>query len=296
MRKTKNYVTLSNFKKMRIPVLIFCALLLAGCTNNSTKQNSEEQTFDSLTQEYLKRDSIDIVQFVKKSGNWHNIYLDSFIVEYRQRIHGYKVKAVLKPYDSDEMVLAANIYFTKNGKTFMVHSKSFGDTIFCKGRLSGEDGAKENLKTIKKYRNQTVKANYKATSTEGEVMLRHTPFFFQDLDFDGNPELVVVHQREAVRYHDGYDVYRIVEGKPILINYPPYYDKTNNGFGMTDYPIFDFKRKTITCPLAEGEIRNWGYALYGIGKKKDVVVVNGRKHYFNKIVKIYTKEEHPVNE
>lgn len=296
MRKTKNYVTLSNFNKMRIQILIFCALLFVGCTNNSTKHNSEDQPIDSLTQEYLRRDSIDIVQFVQKSGNWHNIYLDSFIVEYRQRVHGYKVKAVLKPYDSDDLVFSADIYFAKKGNTFMVHSNSFGDTIFCKGRMFGEGGAEENIMTIKKYRNQTIKANYKATAHDGELMLLYAPFFFQDLDFDGIPELVVVHQREAVRYHNGYDVYRIVEGKPILINYPPYYDKSNNGFGMTDYPIFDFKKKTITCPLAEGEIQNWGYALYGISKKKDVVVVNGRKHYFNKIVKLYTKEENPLNE
>ena len=110
----------------------------------------------------------------------------------------------------------------------------------------------------------------------------YTPFFFMDLDFDGIEELVIVHLHMAVRYHDGYDVYRIVEGEPVLIDYPPY--KTNDDFGMTDYPEFDSKKKTIDCPYPEGP-GGFGYigrTIYGVSKKqKDTVVVNGKKHLFN---------------
>lgn len=112
-----------------------------------------------------------------------------------------------------------------------------------------------------------------------------TPFFFRDLDFDGAKELVIVHHSMAVRYHDGYDVYRIVDGKPVPIDYPPYNkDKEDRGFGMTDYPEFDFNKKTISCPYPEGpgDLPYEGRTIYGISKKqKDTVIVNGKKHYFN---------------
>jgi hypothetical protein len=212
---------------------------------------------------------------------------DSFIVQYRQKVHGYEVKAVLKPYVADWMVLAADIYFTKKGKTFMLHSNDFGDTIFCKGRF---DFHNENRIIVEKYRNETVTADYRVTREKGEFYPRYAPFFFQDMDFDGTPELIIVHQSEAVRFHDGYDVYRLVEDIPLLLSYPPYYNKGNHGFGMTDYPRFDLKKKTITSPLPEGELHYDCYDVYGIAKKKEVVVVNGHKHYFNKIVKKATKQ------
>jgi hypothetical protein len=73
----------------------------------------------------------------------------------------------------------------------------------------------------------------------------------------------------GVRYHDGYDVYRIVEGRPVLINYPPYNENDADwGFGMTDYPEFDFKKKTITCPYPEGEMKYEGCIIFGISKKR----------------------------
>ena len=74
-----------------------------------------------------------------------------------------------------------------------------------------------------------------------------------------------------------------MEGEPFLINYPPYNDNVEDwGFGLTDYPEFDLKKKTISCPYPEGEIKYDGCTIYGVGKKqKDTVTVNGRKHLFN---------------
>lgn len=103
-----------------------------------------------------------------------------------------------------------------------------------------------------------------------------------DLDFDGKEELVVVHYACATRQHSGFDVYRIVEGKPFQIDYPPYKSGDNDDFGMTDYPEFNYRNKTITCPYPEGELSYNGCLVYGISKtKKDIVNANGRKYYFN---------------
>ena len=136
---------------------------------------------------------------------------------------------------------------------------------------------------FRKYRGKTVEADYHMSKIEGQLMPIYTPFFFMDLDFDGIEELVIVHKSMAVRHHDGYDVYRIVEGQPVLINYPPYNDNIKDwGFGMTDYPEFDYKKKTISCPYPEGEMKYAGRIIYGVSKKeKDTVIVNGKKDLFN---------------
>ncbi len=138
---------------------------------------------------------------------------------------------------------------------------------------------------MKRYQKKTIEVNYHEDLPDEEYETVETPFFFKDMDFDGVKELVIVHYTMAARNHNGYDVYRIVKGKPFLIDDPPY--KTENDYGMTDYPEFDYKEKTISCPYPEGELHWMGKTIYGVSKKqKDTVVVNGRKHLFNHIEKI----------
>ena len=210
---------------------------------------------------------------------------DSFIVSYRQLVYGYRVKAVVKLAVSDVDIISADLTFTKGAQSFRLHTQCFGDTAFCRGRI---DYKFENPKLFRKYKNKTIEANYHLHRVKGSHMPMYTPFFFMDLDFDGIEELVIVHKSMAVRYHDGYDVYRIVEGEPILINYPPYNNaKEDWGLGMTDYPEFDFEKKTIICPYPEGELHRTGCSIYGVSKKqRDTIVVNGRKYLFNHIERI----------
>ena len=212
---------------------------------------------------------------------------DSFIVAYRQLTNGYRVKVVAKLMVSDVDIISADLIFTKDAQSFRLHTHCYGDTTFCKGRI---DYKLENPKLFRKYKHKTIEADYHLYRVKGCQMPMYTPFFFMDLDFDNVEELVIVHQSMAVRYHDGYDVYRIVDGKPVFINYPPYNDnKEEWGFGMTDYPEFDFKNKTISCPYPEGPggLGYEGRIIYGVSKEqKDTVVVNGRKHLFNHIEKI----------
>ena len=209
-----------------------------------------------------------------------NMENESFTVVYRQPVNGYKVKAVAKLSPSDVDIISADLTFTKDGKSFTLHTQCFGDTVFSKGRL---DYHEENPEIFRRLRFKTIEADYHEYKEKGSQMPMYTPFFFRDLDFDGVKELVIVHHSMGVRYHDGYDVYRIVEGEPFLINHHPYNDNVEDwGFGMTDYPEFDFNKKTISCPYPEGEIKYDGCSIYGVSKKqKDTVTVNGRKHLFN---------------
>lgn len=202
---------------------------------------------------------------------------DSFTVVYCKPVNGYKVRAVVKP--GNHSFLSADITFEKDRDSFTLHSLSFGDTIFNKGWW-GELGDNDSI--LQKYRNKTVRADYHENNAGGETMAVWCPFFFRDLDFDDVEELVIVHYTCAVRYHNGYDVYRIVEGKSFLIDEPPYNNEVYDDFGMTDYPEFNFNDKTISCPYPEGELKQTGRIVYGISREhKDTVVVNGRNHFFN---------------
>lgn len=209
-----------------------------------------------------------------------NLCKDSFTVVYRQPVNGYKVKAVvrLSYYDNN----CADITFTKNGKSFTLSTISFGDSLFNKG---GWGMTGENEAIMIQNRNKVIETDYRLSLEKGRdesPMLPWNPFFFKDVDFDGIEELVIVHYTCAVRYHSGFDVYRIVEGQPFRINYPPYQNEYDDDYGMTDYPEFDFKKKTISCPYPEGELRWTGRTVYGISRtRKDTIVVNSRKHYFN---------------
>lgn len=216
-----------------------------------------------------------------KGGLKDNVQNDTFTVVYRQPVNGYRVKAIVRYDNSISLgVLSADLSFTKKGETFTLHTQCFGDTVFCKGRL---DYYHENPKIFNHYKYKTVNADYHDYRGEEETMSQYSPFYFRDLDFDGIKELVIVHNSMAVRFHNGYDVYRIVEGQPRLIDYPPFNENQKEwGFGMTDYPEFDYKHKKILCVYPEGELSWIGHKIYAVSrKKKDVVTVNGRKHYYN---------------
>ena len=214
-------------------ITTFFYLLVASC--HSSKSVAKEE-------EMIK--TVDSAQM--SDVNWN----DSFIVAYRQPVNGYKVKVVAKLASSDVPIISADLIFEMDGKSFTLHTQCLGDTLFSKGRLGYHD---ENPGIIRRLRFKTLQADYQENKEKGRLMPIYTPFFFRDLDFDGVKELVIVHHSMGVRYHDGYDVYRIVEGEPFLINHSPYNDNVEEwGFGMTDYPEFDFKKETITCPYPEG--------------------------------------------
>lgn len=261
-----------------------------SCTNtgksNITEKVSDSLYMDTNGEELSINDSIqhgtssDTVSNAVQPEYQQERY---FTVVYRQLINGYRVKAKVEFENDFFEILSADLFFTKKGKTFTLHSDCFGDTVYCKGRL---DYNNENHAIFRKYQGKTIYADYNSRKKEGSTMLHNTPFFFKDLDFDGIRELVIVHYSCAGRYGNGYSVYRIVEGNPIFLDYPPFNKICDyNGDGMTDVPIFDYRKKTVTCPYPEGEFKRIGQKVYAVSrKKKDIIKINGRNHYFNHLV------------
>lgn len=52
----------------------------------------------------------------------------------------------------------------------------------------------------------------------------------------------------------------------IEIVYPPY-------SGVTDYPRFDYKKKTISCLIPKGEFRRTSMEVYGISKRRKAMMI-----------------------
>ena len=110
-------VNCEDMKKI-IPILAIISLAMASCHRAKVLTEGEKDVAVDSTEDI----------------NWN----DSFIVDYRQLVNGYQVKAVVKPASSDVMIMQADIAFVKDGKSFTLHTSCFGDTLFCKGRLDYE--------------------------------------------------------------------------------------------------------------------------------------------------------------
>lgn len=286
----------------KVFIIVFILVVVAIIIGNlGFSKASESKSNDStiVNGEIVndRQDAVKEEMSSKETEMPDTIAKDSFTVIYRQPVNGYRIKVVARLSPSDDDAISADLSFTKNGKSFTLHTQCFGDTVYSKGRLFYYE---ENTEILRRLRFKTIQADYHEYKEKDCLMPMFTPFFFRDLDFDGVKELVIVHHSMGVRYHDGYDVYRIVDGEPVPINYPPYNnDKEDWGFGMTDYPEFDFRKKTISCPYPEGPggLPFEGRKIYGISnKQKDTVVVNGRRHLFNHIEPIGEIEYKMINE
>ena len=71
----------------------------------------------------------------RDTGNYWDEYSDiindSFIVRYNQPVNGYNVEAIVKlGFDDLWDILSADLTFTKDGKSFTLHTKCFGDSAY----------------------------------------------------------------------------------------------------------------------------------------------------------------------
>ncbi len=105
--------------KKIVSVIALLLLMMVSCHRHPESIVKEINT--------VATDSIETTDHI----NWD----DSFTVVYRQPVNGYQVKVIVKPEESDVLIMKANISFEKSGKAFTLHTSCFGDTLFCKGRF-----------------------------------------------------------------------------------------------------------------------------------------------------------------
>jgi TPR repeat protein len=144
-------------------------------------------------------------------------------VEYTNIINGMRVGVVWKPVDSysDSIVGEATIKFAnvKGGASFSIVNPSFGlrrDTLE-KLKPIWEEYEDGSFKL--KLDRDSILLEYKSPEFEDEIDVLgqlydfDIPFFFYDLDFDNNKELIIVLHGAGQRGMDIYKVYALKDGK-----------------------------------------------------------------------------------
>ncbi|MDE5710199.1 MAG: hypothetical protein K2I27_03470 [Bacteroides sp.] len=174
-------------------------------------------------------------------------------IKYKQPINGYTVKVMCMPYEfydkerDTEIWGSALLCFEKEYSKFYVYNESFSDSIlYYVNKEPVKDGLVLNIDYLPKQKNEYLSEN--------------SPFFFQDLDFDGTEELVINNWRRSIRNCNTYDVYRIDIGGAELITTPPFYKISNY---MTE---FDSIKKTITTTTGTDINGNIVYKTYNLNR------------------------------
>ena len=248
-----------------------------SCSNNSQKEEKKDSnivvaSFDNLSlKEIMMMDSVEKKKYYlaltdslpdlwdKKSVDATtrtldipipSISADSIIfIEYRQEVSGYKVKIVFKrPYD-DLDIGRAHLYFSKPGHSFVVYCDCFADREL-------------NVDVLDKVRvGETVYLDYIAPQRD-EYLSNNSPFYFKDMDFDGEDELVVNNIGMGSRGHNTYNVFKVfgVE-KPLQLVGPPFYETC----AITDYNV-EYEPKS-KCVLDK---RYDGFDAYGHFRYKSI--------------------------
>lgn len=159
-------------------------------------------------------------------------YQTKVFVTYRQPVNGYKVKAMWFPGTAEiqdypyhmhfynrETVGKAILFFEKKDTSFYLPLDAYSDSLFFEDKKYKDYAFRDN---------EVFCVNYTEWS----------PFYFYDVDFDGEDELLIDTSRIKQRSATYKKCYDITEEGAILKTGAPFND-------IDDFVLFDKKAKTI---------------------------------------------------
>lgn len=194
--------------------ILYCILLMFLCSILSCdrkKQSSEQDMKDSLA----------AANFMKCAKFLYNTLFDDelkcfkprIFIKYRQPVNGYDVTVICLPYNytydkerETEIWGNALLYFEKEDNRFYIYNESFSDSVLY---YVNEQEVRDNM---------ILELDYLPKS-KNEYLSHNSPFFFSDVDFDGEEELIINNWRCGTRYCNTYDVYKITnnEAKRLIV-------------------------------------------------------------------------------
>lgn len=183
-------------------------------------------------------------------------------LHYNQKVHGYRVWVEYKQAYSDLNFGRSILHFTKSGHSFDVYCDAFSDN-----QLSADETYKVNnrntinLSEIKP--GSHIKLNYTRPKAN-EYLSSSSPFYFKDMDFDGEEELVVnILGMGARGYYNEYDIYKVFNvSKPLKLKGLPF---TNDSYKITNYNV-EYEPKTMSVL----DKRYDGFDAYGYYRYKSI--------------------------
>lgn len=175
-------------------------------------------------------------------------------LHYRQKVNGYKVCVDFIHQYIDHNPGEAILKFTKANHSFHVYCDAFSDAQLIADDTPYVKSQKAiNLTKLKPGAN--IYLNY-ARPQKNEYLSSSSPFYFKDMDFDGEDELVVNNLKMGARGYNTYDVFKVFGvDKPLRLIGLPF---TDGSYKITNYNV-EYEPKTLTVL----DKRYDGFTAYG---------------------------------
>ena len=177
---------------------------------------------------------------------------------YKQKVNGYRVKVdYVNKYD-DMAMGQAILRFSKAGHSFEVYCGDFSDDQLIMDD-SSHDKNKKAIIMSKIRPGSDVYLNYTAPKPS-EYLSSRSPFYFKDMDFDGELELVVNNLRMGPKGYNTYDVFKIHNVKKTLrLKGRPF---TDGLYKITNYNVeYEPQKKSIVDKRYDG-VYAYGHFRY----------------------------------
>ena len=201
----------------RIGILLFCIITVISCTTNKSNKNAPNQ-------KSVQQDTISSITLDRKTDT----VSQSITLIYNRPVNGYNVSVEWLGADIIDDDLAFGevlIHFKKNdGTGFSVYHFGYWD-----------EGLR--VSDIKTKSNKIIELEY--IPKDDMYLATRSPFYFADMDFDGQNELVVVGWKGGRQYAHTYAVYDITDCHASHKKTPPF-DSIESGITQ-----FDPKKKQI---------------------------------------------------
>ena len=184
----------------RIGILLFCIITVISCTTNKSNKNAPNQ-------KSVQQDAISSITLDHKTDT----VSQSITLIYKRPVNGYNVSVEWLGAEIIDEYLAFGdvlIHFKMNdGTGFTVHNNAYWD-----------EGLK--VSDIEQMGNKTIELKY--IPKDDTYLATRSPFYFADMDFDGQDELVVVGWKGGRQYAHTYDVYDISDSSAHKKTTPPF--------------------------------------------------------------------------
>ena len=210
---------------------------------------------------------------------------DVIYLYYRQKVNGYRVWVEFDR-SSEQMggrvgfsnyVGRAILHFSKPQHSFDVYCEEFSDEALKVWDLTDTTlyKKKRGFFDLSKLKGgETVHLDY-IRPKKGEYLSDSSPFYFKDMDYDGEEELVVNNIAMGIRGYNTYDVFKIFHvSKPLRLVGPPF---TDQSYKITNYNVeYEPSKK---CVLDK---RYDGFDAYGYYRYQSVLMntENGQRRAF----------------
>ena len=237
-----------------LPIFLFIVLVcLIGCSK-SGQTDSSDRANDTLG---ISHKPFPLVFELFDNGD--NICF----VKYRNKINGFDVRIAVRPFAYIDSILfgRAEIAFLRNDTCFI----SLPNPFFRIDSL--------NRKQIENFDVVELDYQYPQINKSNPIefsQFNALPFFFLDVNFDGEDELIMNYARQGQRYCDAYVAYGLQHWNGESTGYDYLYDSTRGIAPFSD--LDDLSEIDYTTQ----EISTFSYGGYSDSKKQIYKPINGK--------------------